>query len=76
MHVCKFMSCKDEFTYYVGLWGCSGRSYLIMSKVALNQCIESLTQKCQPGVVVHFEKIGPDPGDGWYGYIVRIVQSA
>ena len=38
-----------------------GRSYLITSKFSLNQCIDSLAQKCQPGVVVHFEKIGPDP---------------
>ena len=26
-----------------------------------NQCIDSLVQKLQSGVVVHFEKFGPDP---------------
>lgn len=27
----------------------------------LNQCLESLVQKVQSGVVIHFEKTGPDP---------------
>lgn len=27
----------------------------------LMQCIDSLVQKVQSGVVIHFEKIGPDP---------------
>jgi integrator complex subunit 6 len=27
----------------------------------LHQCIDSLVQKVQSGVVIHFEKIGPDP---------------
>lgn len=27
----------------------------------LMQCIESLVQKVQSGVVINFEKIGPDP---------------
>lgn len=27
----------------------------------LNQCIDSLVQKVQNGVVINFEKIGPDP---------------
>ena len=27
----------------------------------LHQCIESLVQKLQSGVVIHFEKIGSDP---------------
>lgn len=33
----------------------------------LNQCLESLVQKVQSGVVINFEKTGPDPpliGDG------------
>lgn len=33
----------------------------------LNQCLESLVQKVQSGVVLNFEKTGPDPppvGDG------------
>lgn len=27
----------------------------------LNQCLESLAQKVQSGVVINFEKSGPDP---------------
>lgn len=27
----------------------------------LNQCLESLVQKIQSGVVINFEKTGPDP---------------
>lgn len=34
-----------------------GRSYRIKSQYVLNQCIESLVQKVQPGVVVHFEQL-------------------
>lgn len=38
-----------------------GRSYLISSQRMLFQCLESLVAKIQPGVVVNFEKFGPDP---------------
>ena len=38
-----------------------GRSYLVTSNRVLHQCIESLVQKLQSGVVIHFEKIGSDP---------------
>ncbi|XP_014670851.1 PREDICTED: integrator complex subunit 6-B-like [Priapulus caudatus] len=38
-----------------------GRSYCVASQRQLNQCIESLVQKVQPGVVIHFLKIGPEP---------------
>ncbi|KAK4886209.1 hypothetical protein RN001_002480 [Aquatica leii] len=38
-----------------------GRSYCITSHRMLNQCIDSLVQKVQNGVVINFEKIGPDP---------------
>ncbi|KAK2155545.1 hypothetical protein LSH36_237g04058 [Paralvinella palmiformis] len=38
-----------------------GRSYSISSQRMLMQCLESLVQKCQSGVVINFEKIGPDP---------------
>ncbi|CAG0895776.1 unnamed protein product [Darwinula stevensoni] len=38
-----------------------GRSYAISSQRMLIQCIDSLVQKIQCGVVLHFEKIGPDP---------------
>lgn len=34
-----------------------GRSYRIKSHYVLNQCIESLVQKVQPGVVVQFEQL-------------------
>lgn len=42
-----------------------GRSYRIKSHYVLNQCIESLVQKVQPGVVLHFEQlISKDLKDG------------
>lgn len=34
-----------------------GRSYRVRTQYVLNQCIESLVQKAQPGVVVNFESI-------------------
>uniref|UniRef100_A0A182MIP5 VWFA domain-containing protein n=1 Tax=Anopheles culicifacies TaxID=139723 RepID=A0A182MIP5_9DIPT len=34
-----------------------GRSYKIKSHYVLNQCIESLVQKVQPGVVIHFDQL-------------------
>ena len=39
----------------------SGRSYAVTSMKTLNQCLESLVQKVQNGVVVNFEKVGSDP---------------
>ncbi|GAB0096773.1 Integrator complex subunit 6 [Sergentomyia squamirostris] len=42
-----------------------GRSYRVKSHYVLNQCIESLVQKVQPGVVVHFDQLAPkDLKDG------------
>lgn len=42
-----------------------GRSYRVKSHYVLNQCIESLVQKVQPGVVVHFDQLMPkDLKDG------------
>lgn len=38
-----------------------GRSYAVTSQRILHQCIDSLVQKLQSGVVIHFEKVGPDP---------------
>lgn len=38
-----------------------GRSYCITSHRMLLQCIDSLAQKVQAGVVLHFEKYGNDP---------------
>ncbi|XP_066542774.1 integrator complex subunit 6 isoform X1 [Hoplias malabaricus] len=40
-----------------------GRSYSVFSQRMLNQCLESLVQKIQSGVVIHFEKTGPDPAE-------------
>lgn len=34
-----------------------GRSFLITSQRSLNQCLESLVQKIQHGVVVNLEKV-------------------
>lgn len=39
----------------------SGRSYCVRTQRMLNQCLESLVQKVQSGVVINFEKTGPDP---------------
>ncbi|XP_044741356.1 integrator complex subunit 6 [Chrysoperla carnea] len=41
-----------------------GRSYCITSHRMMMQCIDSLVQKVQSGVVINFEKIGPDPTSG------------
>ncbi|KAL0985605.1 hypothetical protein UPYG_G00159340 [Umbra pygmaea] len=38
-----------------------GRSYSVFSQRMLNQCLESLVQKIQSGVVINFEKTGQDP---------------
>ncbi len=47
-----------------------GRSYCVKSMKMLNQCLESLVQKVQSGVVLNFEKVGPEPvisgADGMY----------
>lgn len=42
----------------------------------LNQCLESLVQKVQSGVVINFEKTGPDPppiGEGTVDNFVFIL---
>uniref|UniRef100_A0A0B7AHQ3 Integrator complex subunit 6-like beta-barrel domain-containing protein n=1 Tax=Arion vulgaris TaxID=1028688 RepID=A0A0B7AHQ3_9EUPU len=38
-----------------------GRSYAVYSQKMVNAAIESLVQKVQCGVVINFEKFGPDP---------------
>ncbi|XP_078067853.1 integrator complex subunit 6 isoform X1 [Mustelus asterias] len=46
-----------------------GRSYCVRTQRMLNQCLESLVQKVQSGVVINFEKTGPDPtpvGEAWH----------
>lgn len=40
-----------------------GRSYRVKSQYVLNQCIESLVQKAQPGVVIHFDPVFKDQKD-------------
>jgi integrator complex subunit 6 len=40
-----------------------GRSYRIKSQHVLNQCIESLVQKAQPGVVVNFDPVFKEQKD-------------
>lgn len=47
-----------EFFFFFNF---SGRSYSITSHRMLMQCIDSLVQKVQSGVVINFEKRGPDP---------------
>lgn len=39
----------------------SGRSYAVYTQKMLHASLESLVQKVQTGVVINFEKIGPDP---------------
>ncbi|EDW62368.2 uncharacterized protein Dvir_GJ16769 [Drosophila virilis] len=41
-----------------------GRSYRVRSHYVLNQCIESLVQKVQPGVVLQFEPMLPKESSG------------
>ena len=43
-----------------------GKSYVVTNQKSLVQSMESLTQKLQPGVVIHFKKIGgvPSPRNG------------
>ncbi|ESN90694.1 hypothetical protein HELRODRAFT_96652 [Helobdella robusta] len=38
-----------------------GRSYAVATQKMLMQCLESLVQKCQSGVVVNFEKLPSEP---------------
>uniref|UniRef100_A0A8C2DUG3 Integrator complex subunit 6 n=1 Tax=Cyprinus carpio TaxID=7962 RepID=A0A8C2DUG3_CYPCA len=48
-----------------------GRSYSVFSQRMLNQCLESLVQKIQSGVVINFEKTGPDPPPTEDGYFIN-----
>ena len=40
-----------------------GRSYRVKSQYVLNQCIESLVQKAQPGVVINFDPVFKEQKD-------------
>lgn len=55
MHV--FYKDANSYFYFFFL----GRSYAVISQRMLMQCLESLVQKLQGGVVINFEKYGPDP---------------
>ena len=44
--------------HWVLFWAMvTGKSYVVSSQRSINQCMESLTQKLHPGVVVHFQKM-------------------
>jgi len=51
----------------------AGRSYAISSQRMLIASLESVAQKCQSGVVIHFEKIGPDIQSGECLYCLLAV---
>ncbi|CRL04118.1 CLUMA_CG017230, isoform A [Clunio marinus] len=54
-----------------------GRSYRVKSQYVLNQCIESLVQKAQPGVVINFEPVFKDQKDLKDGEVPEMIfQSA
>ena len=55
-HVASDFSSIDAMCEVTG-----GRSYAVTSQRMLHQCIDSLVQKLHSGVVIHFEKIGPEP---------------
>lgn len=50
-----------NITIYFLLVFFQGRSYCVRTQRMLNQCLESLVQKVLSGVVINFEKTGPDP---------------
>ena len=52
MHASVLKKCADAYLE------CVGKSYLVTNQKSLVQCMESLTQKLQSGVVIHFKKIG------------------
>ena len=45
----------------LSLWPLAGRSYCVRTQRMLNQCLESLVQKVQSGVVINFERSASDP---------------
>ena len=38
-----------------------GQAFTVISQKGLNQCLDVLVHRCQSGVVINFEKTGPDP---------------
>ncbi|XP_072370308.1 integrator complex subunit 6 isoform X1 [Scyliorhinus torazame] len=53
-----------------------GRSYCVCTQRMLLQCLESLVQKVQSGVVLNFEKTGPDPASVGEDGILEALKSA
>ncbi|XP_067848727.1 integrator complex subunit 6 isoform X5 [Heptranchias perlo] len=53
-----------------------GRSYCVCTQRMLLQCLESLVQKVQSGVVLNFEKTGPDPAPVGEDGILDALKSA
>ncbi|XP_060689383.1 integrator complex subunit 6 isoform X5 [Hemiscyllium ocellatum] len=53
-----------------------GRSYSVCTQRMLLQCLESLVQKVQSGVVLNFEKTGPDPAPVGEDGILDALKSA
>ncbi|XP_048396463.2 integrator complex subunit 6 isoform X2 [Stegostoma tigrinum] len=53
-----------------------GRSYCVCTQRMLLQCLESLVQKVQSGVVLNFEKTGPDPAPVGDDGILDALKSA
>lgn len=50
-----------------------GRSYRVKSQYVLNQCIESLVQKAQPGVVINFDPVFKEQKDLKEGELPEMV---
>lgn len=58
-------------SYYISLFSFSGRSYKIENMRQLNQCLESICQKCQSGTVLNFQ-IQPDQKLGMLRFFVWV----
>lgn len=56
------------------MFSCVGRSYCVRTQRMLNQCLESLVQKVQSGVVINFEKSGPDPAPIGEGTVTVLLK--
>ena len=56
-----FKKSNTVYIHLVQFFFMKGRSYAVYTQKMLNGAIESLVQKVQSGVVIQFEKIGPDP---------------
>lgn len=62
LFIASFISFIDFYSYSTSSFHSPvGRSYAVRSHRMFQQCIDSLVQKVQSGVVINFEKIGPDP---------------